>query len=104
MGMPWTGKLVQERLRAAMAVERRPKGERTTLDTLRAQEAFGWLCLVDKSERQYLTAQALATDCGQPIRRMLAARGWPRTTFYRAVGCAASRIAAELEAHGVPVR
>jgi hypothetical protein len=102
--MPWTGELVRQRLREAMAVERRPASERTTLDTLRAQEAFGWLVLVPKSERRYLAAQALATDTGWPIRTLLRARGWPRTSFYRAVGAAASRIAAELDARSVAVR
>jgi hypothetical protein len=72
--MPWTGKLVQQRLREAIAVERRPAGERTTLDVLRAQEALGWLVLVEERERRYLAAQALATDCGLPIRGMVLRR------------------------------
>ena len=91
--MPWTGKLVQQRLREALACERRPPGERTTLDVLRAQEALGWLSLVDKSERRYLAVQALAADAGLSIRGMLRARGWPATTFYRSTASAASRIA-----------
>jgi hypothetical protein len=98
--MPWTSRLVQQRLREALVVERRPASERTTLDVLRAQEAR----LVDKSERQFLAAQALAADAGLSTRAMLRARGWPRTTFYRAVGNAASRIAAALDERGVAVR
>jgi hypothetical protein len=102
--MPWTGKLVQQRLREALACERRPPGERTTLDVLRAQEALGWLCLVEKSERRFLAAQALAADAGLSTRAMLRARGWPVTTFYRSIASAASRIANELDARGVAVR
>ena len=102
--MSWTGKLVQQRLREALACERRPAGERTTLDVLRAQEALGWLCLVEKSERRFLAAQALGADAGLSTRAMLRARGWPPSTFYRAVGSAAARIANELDARGVTVR
>jgi hypothetical protein len=71
---------------------------------LRAQEALGWLCLVEKSERRYLAFQALAADAGLPIRAMLRARGWSRTSFYRTVGSAVSRIAAALDELGVPLR
>jgi hypothetical protein len=102
--MGWSSKLVQQRLREALAVERRPASERTTLEVLRAQEALGWLVIVEVSERQYLAAQALAADAGLPIRGMLRARGWKPTTFYRAVGAAASRIAQALDERGVAVR
>jgi hypothetical protein len=99
--MGWSSRLVQQRLRETFAVERLPAAERSPVAVQRANEARGWLAWVDEAAARYLAAQALCADRGLPIRSLLRARGWPRTSFYRSVDEAASRIAAELTARGV---
>jgi hypothetical protein len=41
---------------------------------------------------------------GIPVRKVLARRGWSRTTFYRKLDSGAARIAAILSERGVAVR
>jgi hypothetical protein len=99
--MGWSSKLVQQRLRESFAVERLSAAERSPVAVQRANEARRWLALVNEAAARYLAAQALCADRGLPIRSLLRARGWSRTSFYRATTDAASRIAAELTARGV---
>jgi len=62
--MPWTGKLMQQRLREAIAVERRPKAERSTLDVLRAQGARAPAVPIRRERvAQYWTPAPLRGHC-----------------------------------------
>ena len=68
------------------------------------EEALGWLLLVEEGERRCLGVWALAAARGIPVRKVLARRGWSRTTFYRKLDSGAARIAAILSERGVAVR
>ena len=72
------------------------------------EEALAWPGAILASghavEGKCLMAWALSTAYGRSLRRLLAAKRWSRSTFYRRVDTGAERIAAELNRRGVPVR
>jgi hypothetical protein len=68
--------------------------------------AHDWLRVIlapYPEERLCLSQWATAIAYGRSLRRLLAKRRWPRTTFYRHVAAGAHVIAMELQRQGQPV-
>lgn len=81
----------------------RAKGA-SSIEVSRMDQAYGWLDLLPDAERRCMREWVAAKVSGYPLRKLLRRKGWSRTTFYRVVSKAASRIAAHLNAQGVQLR
>ena len=75
-------------------------------DISHMEEAHDWLLVIlapYPEERLCLGQWAACVANRLSLRRLLAKRRWPRTTFYRYVTCGAHIIALELQRRGEPV-
>jgi len=78
----------------------------TAIDIGLMEAAHDWLRVIlgpYPEERLCLSQWATAVAYGRSLRRLLAKRRWPRTTFYRYVGAGAHVVAVELRRQGQPV-
>lgn len=74
-------------------------------DISRMEQAHDWLIMIAQypEERLCLAQWAAAVAYRRSLRKMLAKRGWSRTTFYRYASGGAHVIALELNRQSLPV-
>lgn len=68
------------------------------------EQSIDWLMWLPEGERRCLRIWAEASAKGLRLRKILKMRGWPRSTFYRAVDRGSVRISERLNAEGVQIR
>ena len=73
-------------------------------EVTRMEEAQAWLQWLPVIERQYIEAWSVCSARNLSVRAMLDKRGIKRTTFYRVLERASTRIAERLNVQGAAVR